>query len=185
MLAYSIYIIGTRKFLPDEGKVSNSYQRDAFKDALQHFLKRRKTAGGASPSSSSSSSPSSSSSSSSSPSPPLKEATGARKAEHLHSHFYININNEEERNLVDGLFLHPIIHVGEVVAGDEKLFHYTAHHMNTKAVPQKKDVSISNPIEVLCNSSLFFFFTHRLVCGYMSWQEDCPMESPSFSTASS
>jgi len=39
------------------------------------------------------------------------------------------------------MFLHPIVQVGEVVAGDEKLFHYTAHHMNTKAVPQKKDVS--------------------------------------------
>jgi hypothetical protein len=39
------------------------------------------------------------------------------------------------------MWLKPIIQIGEVVAGDEKLYHYTARHQNTKAVGQKKDVS--------------------------------------------
>jgi hypothetical protein len=165
MLAYTIYITGTRKFLPDEGKISSSYQRDAYKDAREHFMKRMTDAAtvateeislspsppSSSSSSSSSSSAAASSSSSSIPSSRV-EVTGARKAEHIHGHFYINIHNEEERRLLDDLFLNPVIHVGEVVAGDEKLFHYTAHHMNTKAIPQKKDVC------VYCNTSLIFLF---------------------------
>jgi hypothetical protein len=138
MLAYSIYIIGSRKFLPDEAKVNAKPQRDAFKDAKLYFAHRQASSTPApTPSSSSSSSSSSSFSSSASSS----STTGARKAEHLHGRFYINIHNEEERRLLDEMLLKPIIHVGEVVAGDEKLFRYTAHHMNTKAVSQKKDVS--------------------------------------------
>jgi len=56
----------------------------------------------------------------------------------------MNIYQEEEKKKLEEMLLNPIIQIGEVVAGDEKLFHYTAHHMNTKAVPQKKDVSPSS-----------------------------------------
>ena len=139
MLAYTIYITGTRKFLPDEGKVSSNYQRDAFNDATAHFMKRESSSSTSSSSSSSSVTTSSAASSSQ-----RKDILGARKAEFIHGHLYINIHNEEEKSLLEDLFLNPVIHVGEVVAGDEKLFHYTAHHMNTKAVPQKKDVSFQS-----------------------------------------
>ena len=40
MLALTIYIIGTRKFLPHEGKKGQRFMRDAFKDAAQYFSKR-------------------------------------------------------------------------------------------------------------------------------------------------
>ena len=70
-------------------------------------------------------------------------ALGFEKAICLHGHFYFNAYNEEEKEKLNAMWLNPIVQIGEVVAGDEKLYHYTAHHMNTRAVPQKKDVSIS------------------------------------------
>jgi hypothetical protein len=156
MLSYTIYITGTRKFLPDEGKSNQRFKRDAYRDAVDHFQRRKSKT--SPPSSSSSSSlqgdsmseflPSSSTTPSNpfdeTPLPPIHgdgKVTGSHKAEFLHSHFFINVYDDEEKNLLDDLLLNPIIHVGEVVAGDEKLFHFTANHMNTKAIPQKKDVS--------------------------------------------
>jgi hypothetical protein len=40
MLAYTIYIIGTRKFLPHEGKKNQRFLRDAYRDASQYFTSR-------------------------------------------------------------------------------------------------------------------------------------------------
>ena len=182
MLAYTIYIIGTRKFLPHEGKTNQHFQREAYKDARNYFLAKFASSSTTSssnlvPSASSSSSSTSSSSnapslynataevtSSSSSTPPLwstpsssvidnesddhleisapiSNFLGCEKASYLHGHFYFNIYMEEEKVQLDEMWLKPVIQIGEVVAGDEKLYHYTAHHMNTKAVPQKKDVS--------------------------------------------
>jgi hypothetical protein len=69
---------------------------------------------------------------------------------YLHGHFYFNVYKEEEKRELNSMWLKHIIQIGEVVVGDEKLYHYTANHMNTKAVPQKKDVSGS------LNRSIFF-----------------------------
>lgn len=167
MLACTIYITGTRDFLPDESKVGKRFQREAFKDATEKLhggcsISSSDSMPAASSSSFSATSISSSSSSSSAfPSslPPTAsgpeescaasgrrvltdtQKTGFNKMEYLHSHFYINIYEDEENVALNSLWLRPIIQIGEVVAGDEKVFHYTANHMNTKAVPQKKDVS--------------------------------------------
>jgi len=187
MLAYTIYIIGTRKFLPHEGKKNQHFQQEGYKDARASLLQKVTFAAAASVTTSSSTAAFSSSiehstvaekeeaqicssSSSSAPSlltPPLILSTppiasssssssststrrgtgssskllGFEKAQYLHGHFYFNSYNEEEKERLNQMWLNPIIQIGEVVAGDEKLYHYTAHHMNTKAVPQKKDVS--------------------------------------------
>ena len=132
--------------------------RLAIKDAVEYFTKRcsatshstsEATAASAGniPHKSSSSSPSSSSPSSSCYLPSSTAAAsnilGYGKAEYLHSHFYVNIYNENEKKLLENMWLAPVLQIGEVVAGDEKLFHYTAHHMNTRTVPQKKDVCVS------------------------------------------
>ena len=90
------------------------------------------------------------------------QTTGFNKVEYLHSHFYINVYEEEEKQALSKIWLNPIIQIGEVVAGDEKVFHYTANHVNTKAVPQKKDVSIlalifSSSFSLNLSSSLTFF----------------------------
>ena len=216
MIAYTIYIIGSRKFLPQEGKGKQHFQRDGYKDARNYLV--AKFASASAPSSApsaaftsssisisvSSSSTSSilchnaaaavlssedlsfidtteetssfstppllcqisasasasdhcnsdsssaaagiaSSSSAASTSPPQQhqgsKILGFEKAAFLHGHFYFNIYKEGEKGKLDEMWLKPVIQIGEVVAGDEKLYHYTAHHMNTKAVPQKKDVS--------------------------------------------
>jgi hypothetical protein len=166
MLSYTIYIIATRKHLPQEEKKNQRFQREAYNDARNHFLQ---TFSAAAPSSSSSSSSStsgtpiiipssemsysssccnSSSSPSSSSSLTATAAAlivcsssnilGSQKAAYLHCHFYFNVYKEEEKRELNSMWLKHIIQIGEVVAGDEKLYHYTANHMNTKAVPQKK-----------------------------------------------
>ena len=81
--------------------------------------------------------------------PPLSKILGYEKAAYLYGHFYFNIYKDEEKGKLDEMWLKPVIQIGEVVAGDEKLYHYTAHHMNTQAVPQKKDVSSSREKKVL------------------------------------
>jgi hypothetical protein len=68
---------------------------------------------------------------------PPSQITGRRKAEYLHTHFYLNSYEESEVKLLDEMWLKPIVHVGELVSGDEKVFHFTGNHMNTKAVKQK------------------------------------------------
>jgi len=220
MIAYTIYIIGSRKFLPQEGKGKQHFQRDGYKDARNYLVAKFASASAASSASTSapsaastsssisisvsSSSTSSilchnaaaavlssedlsfidtteetssfstppllcqisasasaadhcnsdssssaagiaSSSSAASTSPPQQhqgsKILGFEKAAFLHGHFYFNIYKEGEKGKLDEMWLKPVIQIGEVVAGDEKLYHYTAHHMNTKAVPQKKDVS--------------------------------------------
>jgi len=150
MLAYTIYIIGTRKFLPHEGKKNQRFLRDAYKDASQYFTTRCSSLLLHSTSSSSTITaaagtvdPLPASSSPSAAASAAAKLIGFGKAEYLHSHFYVNIYEDEEKQKLDEMWLHPVLQIGEVVAGDEKLFHYTAHHMNTKAVPQKKDVCIS------------------------------------------
>ena len=149
MLAYTIYIIGTRKFLPHEGKKNQRFLRDAYRDASQYFTSRFAPSVAASATAGSSSSSSVLlQSAAASPSAASAKLIGFGKAEYLHSHFYVNIYEDEERQKLDEMWLQPILQIGEVVAGDEKLFHYTAHHMNTKAVPQKKDV---------CSFCSFFF----------------------------
>jgi len=93
--------------------------------------------------------------------PPGKEdILGSRKAEFLHSHFYFNIYHEEEKSKLDSMWMHPIIQIGEIVSGDEKLFHFTAHHMNTKAVPQKKEVRFhASFLYILIFELMFLFVT--------------------------
>ena len=161
MLACSIYIMGTRKFLPNEGKVGEKFKRMAFKDAVASLKKNYKVPSPpvnlpySEDSSTASSSPSSPSTPQPSSSPFIANApaasgieergdqkgTGYHKAEFLHSHFYVNIYDAAEKYALDELWLRPIIQIGEVVSGDEKVFHFTAHHMNTRAIPQKKEVS--------------------------------------------
>ena len=74
--------------------------------------------------------------------PPVKSRTflGRRKAAFLHTHFYLNSYEQLEADLLDEMWTKPILHVGELVSGDEKVFHYTAKHMNTKAVKNKSEV---------------------------------------------
>lgn len=200
MIAYTIYIIGTRKILPQEGKTSQRFQREGYKDARNYFLAKFASSSSASSSIVSSTTTSSSglfcneaaaasdeslsfidatdggSTSPSTPpllycssSPcqldggdseremstttPLSKILGCDKAAYLHGHFYFNIYKEEEKGKLDEMWLKPVIQIGEVVAGDEKLYHYTAHHMNTKAVPQKKDVS--NMIDIFLYSHIY------------------------------
>lgn len=40
MLSYTIYIIATRKHLPQEGKKNQRFQREAYNDARNHFLQK-------------------------------------------------------------------------------------------------------------------------------------------------
>lgn len=98
MLAYTIYIIGTRKFLPHEGKKNQRFLRDAYRDASQYFTSRfaaTATAG------SSSSSSVLLQSAAASPSAASAKLIGFGKAEYLHSHFYVNIYEDEERQKLD------------------------------------------------------------------------------------
>lgn len=169
MLALTIYIMGTRKILPHEGKKGQRFLREAYKDAAKYFCLRTSQLH-ASTSASASASATSSLSAAAAPAAATSTASavarkliGFGKACYLHSHFYCNIYDVEEKEKLDAMWLNPILQVGEVVAGDEKLFHYTACHMNTKAVPQKKDVSFHQKSKRLFTNNAF-----RWVCGSMS-----------------
>jgi len=147
MIAYTIYIMASRSSLPHEGVHGARFLNESFEEAVQYFTEKfsstSSTFSFSSSSSSSSSSPSSSSTSSHFPSalPAVaSQITGRRKAEYLHTHFYLNSYKESERKLLDEMWMKPIIHVGEIVSGDEKVFHFTGSHMNTKAVKQKTEV---------------------------------------------
>lgn len=135
--------MGTREILPHEGKKGERFLRKAYENAAKYFSSRSSQQPTTSTASLAAASSSSSSSQSSAAAAAVKKerVIGFGKACYLHSHFYCNIYLEKEKQKLNEMWLHPILQVGEVVAGDEKLFHYTAHHMNTKAVPQKKDVS--------------------------------------------
>ena len=164
MIAYTIYIIASRSSIPQEGVKGARFSNNSFEGAVKFFMEKfsssTTTTSSISLSTSSDSSstfpfflhPSSAAdaanrecSSHSAPQLPAivvppSQITGRRKAEYLHTHFYLNSYEESEVKLLDEMWLKPIVHVGELVSGDEKVFHFTGNHMNTKAVKQKTEV---------------------------------------------
>jgi len=126
-----IYIIGNSQNSPKEGRQDNRSLRHDFQDAIAFFKERY----------------------------PSEQQVGVNRCEHLHTHLYLNPYDASEEKFLHECLLHPVLSIGEVVAGDEKVFHYTSKQsMNVRVVPSKHEVGLWVYELVGRLSSKFFCF---------------------------